>query len=86
MPLTVASVIGFIPLNIWRPLKKFLTKEELVICDLPFKISTKYTPALLIVLMCLSFANQFVRNVEIDCTSGGGGGGGGGAGGGYGTR
>jgi hypothetical protein len=71
MPLTISSVLGFIPTNLWRSLKKFVTRETLTVFDIPFKLSTKYTPALLIVMMCLSFANQFVRNVEIDCTYGG---------------
>lgn len=88
MPLTIASVLGFIPTNIWRPLKKFITKDGIIVFDVPFKLSTKYTPALLLVMMCLSFANQFVRNVEIECTSSSGGGaaaGGRSGGGGYGS-
>ncbi|KAG4068298.1 hypothetical protein HA402_007818 [Bradysia odoriphaga] len=71
MPLTIASVFNFIPTNIWRPLKKFVTKDQTVVFDLPFKMSTKYTPGLLIVMMCLSFANQFVRNIELDCSTNG---------------
>ncbi|OXA44981.1 Innexin inx2 [Folsomia candida] len=80
-PLTTAAILTFIPNNIWSPLKKFLTRDGIITFDLAFKISTKYTPALLTVGICLSFANQFVRNLEIDCVTnvddGGGGGGGG---------
>lgn len=71
MPLNIASVLSFIPTNIWRQLKKFVTRDTLVVFDVPFKLSTKYTPALLVVMMCLAFANQFVRNIEIDCSYGG---------------
>jgi hypothetical protein len=71
MPLNIASVLSFIPTNLWRQLKKFVTRESLIVFDVPFKLSTKYTPALLVVMMCLSFANQFVRNIEIDCSYGG---------------
>ncbi|KAJ6639242.1 Innexin inx2 [Pseudolycoriella hygida] len=71
MPLTIASVLNFIPANIWRPLKKFVTQDKTVVFDLCFKMSTKYTPALLTALMCLSFANQFVRNIELDCSTNG---------------
>lgn len=69
MPVTLTSVLGFIPNALWAPLKKFITKDGVVTFDLAFKISTKYTPALLIVGVCLSFANQFVRNLEIDCVT-----------------
>lgn len=71
MPLTIASVFNFVPVDLWRRIKKFVTKDELVIFDLPFKMSTKYTPALLLIFMCLSFANQFVRNIELDCSTNG---------------
>lgn len=70
MPLTIASVLGFIPTNLWRSLKKFVTRDTLIVFDTAFKLSTKYTPGLLMVMMCLSFANQFVRNIEIDCAYG----------------
>lgn len=65
----IAAIISIIPTNIWRSLKKFVTKDGIIVFDTAFKLSTKYTPALLIVMMCLSFANQFVRSVEIDCTT-----------------
>lgn len=67
MPLTVESVTNFIPTKIWRSLKKFATKDETVVFDLPFKMSTKYTIGLLLVLMCLSFGNQVFRDIELDC-------------------
>lgn len=74
MPLTIASVFNFVPINVWKSLKKFVTKDQTVVFDLSFKMSTKYTSGLLIVLMCLSFANEFVRNVEISCSTNGFGG------------
>lgn len=49
-------------------IKKFVKQESTVTFDTPFKIATKYTPALFVIAMCLSFANQFLRNIEIDCS------------------
>src|SRR5438105_3306711 len=66
---TIAAVLSFIPTNIWGMIKKFVKTEKTCTFDTPFKLSTKYTPALFVIMMCLSFANQFFRNVEIDCTS-----------------
>lgn len=71
MPLTVESVLTFIPTTIWSLLTKFLEKESIVCFDTAFKLSSKYTPALLTVGICLSFANQLVRNLEIDCITNG---------------
>lgn len=66
---TLATVLNIIPGGIFVQLQKFLSREKVIVTDIPFKLSTKYTPALLIVMICFSFANQFVRNVEIDCTA-----------------
>lgn len=74
MPLSIATVFSVIPVNLWRSVKKFATKDRTVVFDLPFKMSTKYTPALSIVMLCFSFANQFVRNIELDCSTNGFGG------------
>lgn len=65
----IQTIISIIPTQIWTQLKKFITKEKLIIVDPVFKITSKYTVAVLVIMICLSFANQFVRNVEIDCTS-----------------
>lgn len=69
MPLNIGTILTFIPTNVFRPLKKLLKPDKVVTSDGPFLLSTKYTPALLVVMLCLSLANQFVRNVEIDCSA-----------------
>lgn len=65
----LATVLTLVPQGLWKTLKKFVKRDKIVIADTPFLICTKYTPALIVVMLCVSFANQFVRNVEIDCTT-----------------
>ncbi len=67
MTFNIGCIFSYIPRYIWKPLKALLW-DETVGQDITFKLVTKYTFAVAVVLMCVSVSTEIK---QIDCRSNG---------------
>lgn len=68
-PAAVYGILNMFPTEIINFLKRFVTKKEIIVFDGSFKIATKYTPAVIIILLCICITNEWSSYKDIICHS-----------------